>query len=48
MLDKSSVYNVLAERMCFLDKYCLYEVIQISHMIFETRSQFLYKFCTIL
>ena len=43
MLDKSSVYNVLAKRMCFL-----YEVIKIFHMIFETRSQFLYKFCTIL
>ena len=28
--------------------YCLSEVIQIPSMIFETRSQFLYKFCTIL
>ena len=59
MLDKSSVHNVLAEGMYFLDKvahriitfwtfHCLYEVVQISYVIFETRSQFLYKFCTIL
>ena len=58
-VDKSSVYNVLAEGMYFLDKsshristfwtfHCLSEVIQIPHMIFETRSQFLDKFSTIL
>ena len=58
-VDKSSVYNVLAEGMYFLDKSspsnfnfwtlrCLSEVVQIPHVIFETRSQFLYKFCTIL
>ena len=59
MLDKSSVYNVLAEGMYFLTKvahqispfwtfHCLSEVVQIPHVIFETRSQFLYKLCTIL
>ena len=56
-LDKSSVYNVLAERMYFVDRckptefqlFGLFtEVIQIPHIIFETRSQFLYKFCPIL
>ena len=65
MLDKSSVYNDLAERMYFLGR-CIFwtkvarqilivwafpsfsEVIQNLHVIFETRSQFLYKLCTIL
>ena len=44
MLDKSSVFNVLAEGMYFLDK----EVAQTLHVIFETRSQFLYKLCSIV
>ena len=59
MLDKSSVYNVLVEGMYLLDKVvhqvstffnfrCLPEVFQIPHVVFETRSRFLYKFCTIL
>ena len=58
MLDKSSVYNILAEGMYFLKKgyqmstfwtfHCLSEVAQIFHVIFETRSQLLYKLCTIL
>ena len=59
MLDKSSVYNGLAEGMCYLDKsspsnfdfwtfYWLSEVAQIPHGIFDTRSQLLYKLCTIL
>ena len=65
MLDKCSVYNVLAEGMYFLGKcifcikvtrqistfwtfHCLSEVVQIPHVIFETRSQFLHKWCTIL
>ena len=50
MLDKSFVYNVLAEGMYFLDKvahrisafwsfHCLSEVFQIPHVISETRSQ---------
>ena len=50
MLDKSSVCNVLAEEMYFLDTkahqistfwtfHCLPEVVQIPHVIFETRSQ---------
>ena len=48
---------VLAEAMYFLDKsnqstfwafHCLSEVFQIHHVIFETRSQFLQKLCTIL
>ena len=58
MLDKSSVYNALAEGMYFLEKcifgtkaanqistfcasHCLSEVVQIPHVTFETRSQFL-------
>ena len=65
MLDKCSVYNVLAEGMYLLEKcifwtkvahqistfwtfHCLSEVVQIPHVIFETRSQFLHKLCTIL
>ena len=59
MLDKSSVYNVLAEEMYFWTKaphristfrtfHCLSKIVQIPYVIFETRSQFLYKFCTIL
>ena len=59
MLDKSSVY-VLAEGMYIFDKvvanrisafwtfHYLSEVFQIPHVIFEIRSQFLYKFCTVL
>ena len=54
MLDKSSVY-VLAEGMFFWTKvahrnstfwtfHCLSEVVQVPHVIFETSSQFLYKF----
>ena len=54
MLDKSSVYNVLAEGMFFRIKVTreistiltfqsLPEVAQIPHVNFETRSQFLYK-----
>ena len=58
-VDKSSVY-VLAKGMFFWGAklahrisafwtfHCLSEVVQIPHVIFETRSQFLYKFCTIL
>ena len=58
MLDKSSVYNILAEEMYFFEKshqistfwtfHCLSEVAQIFHVIFETRSQILYKLCTIV
>ena len=58
MLDKSSVCNILDEGMYFLEKshqispfwtfHCLSEVAQIFHVIFETRSQLLYKLCTIL
>ena len=59
MLDKSSVYNVLAEGMNFFDKsspldfnfldfHYFSEIVQILHVIFETRSQFLFKLCTIL
>ena len=59
MLDKSSVYNVLAEGIYFWTKvahristfwtfHCLSEAAQIAHMIFETRSKFLYKLCTTL
>ena len=54
MLDKSSVYNVLAEGMffwikvtreisTFLTFQSLPEVVQVPHVNFETRSQFLYK-----
>ena len=54
MLDKSFLYNVLVEGMYFLDKSSLSnfnfldfplvsEVAQIPHVMFETRSQFLYK-----
>ena len=54
MLDKSSVYNVLAEGMFFRIKVTreistiltfqsLPEVVQVPHVNFETRSQFLYK-----
>ena len=50
MLDKSSVYNVLAKGMYFLDTkahqiptfwtfHCLSKVDRIAHVIFETRSQ---------
>ena len=57
MLDKSSVYNVVAEGINFLGKkvhqistfwtfHCLSEVAQIPHVIFETRSQLWYKLCT--
>ena len=56
---KSSVHNVLAKGMCFLEKsspsnfnfldfQLLAWVVQFPHLIFETRSQFLYKFCIIL
>ena len=38
MLDKSSVYNVLAEGMKLAVYHCFSEVIQIPHMIIETRS----------
>ena len=58
MLDESSVYNVLVECIfwtkithrisTFWTFHCLSEVVQIPHVIFETRSQFLYKICTIL
>ena len=58
MLHKSYLYNVLAEGMYFWTKvayhispfwtFHLSEVVQISHVIFEIRSQFLYKFCHIL
>ena len=58
MLRKSYLYNVLAEGMYFWAKvayhispfwnFHLSQVVQISHVIFETRSQFLYKFCPIL
>ena len=59
MLDKSSVYNVLAGGMYFWTEvahpistfwtfYSFPEAVQIPHVIFETRSQFLYKLCTIL
>ena len=51
MLRKSYLYNVLAEGMYFWTKvayhispfwtFHLSEVVQISHVIFETRSQFL-------
>ena len=58
-LNKSFVYNILAEEMQFWTKvahristfwpfYFLSEVAKIPHVIFETRSQFLYKLCTIL
>ena len=55
MLDKSSVYNVLAEGVFFFwikvtreistfwTFQSLPEVAQIPHVNFETRSQFLYK-----
>ena len=58
MLDKFSVYNILAEGMYFLEKdhqistfwtfHCLSEVAQIIHVIFGTRKQPLHKLCTIL
>ena len=59
MLNISSVINVLAAEIYFLEKklpiefdfyvfLLLPEVVQIHHVNFETRSRFLYKFCTIL
>ena len=59
LFDKSSVYNVLTEEIYFWTKvahristfwtfHSFSEVVQISHVIFETRRQFLYKLCTIL
>ena len=44
MLDKSSVYNILAEGMYFWTQklvkfHCLSKVDQIAHVIFEIRSQ---------
>ena len=53
MLNKSSIYNVSAEGVYFLEKvahqistfwtfHCLSEIFQIPHVIFETRSQ---SFC---
>ena len=59
MLDKSSEYNVLAKETYFFwtkahqistfwTFHCLSEVVQIPHVIFETRTQLLYKPCTIL
>ena len=58
MLDKSTLYNILAEGMFFWTNvahrisafwtfYCLFEVVQIPHVILENTSQFLYKCCTI-
>ena len=52
MLDKSRVYDVLAEGMYFWEKSSPSNfnflgvplLAQISHVIFETKSQFLYKF----
>ena len=34
--------------LTFWTFHCLSEVVQNPHVIFETRSQFLYKLCTIL
>ena len=59
MLEKPSVYNVLTEGMYFRKNvahrvptfwtfHWLPEVIQIHHMIFETKAQIWYKFCTML
>ena len=52
MLDKSSVYNVLAEGMHFLDKSSPsnFKFLDFPLLVSscETRGQFLYKFCTIL
>ena len=57
MLDKFSVMfqlkelsfwtKVVQQISTFWTFHCLFEVVQISHVIFETKSQFLYKFCTI-
>ena len=56
MLDKPSVYNVLAEGIYFLDQSSQSNfnfldfllLVWIPHVIFETRSQLLYKLYTIL
>ena len=59
MLDKSPVYDILAEGMHFFwtkvahristfwTFHCFSEVVEIPRVIFETMRQFLYKFCTI-
>ena len=54
MLDKSFVYNAffwtkVAYRIStFWTFHYLSEVVQIPHVIVETRSQILYNLCTIL
>ena len=55
MLDKSSVYNILAEGMCYLDKgnesistfltfNCLAGIIQIPHVILKPGVSFYINF----
>ena len=57
MLDKSSVCNILAEGMCYLDKgnqsisNCLPGIIQIPHVILKPGVSFYInfaQFCNIL
>ena len=50
LLDKCIFWTkVVAHQIStFCTFHCLSEVVQIPHVVFETRSQFLYKLSTIL
>ena len=46
--SKNDMKKVAHQISTFWTFHCLPEVVRIPHVIFETRSQLLYKLCTIL